>query len=873
MDAPKRAKVTKKDRQGRLSISTLENLLGYEKFYTYLTYNDKTPDYDGQISLLDQNDTPIGKVEVQVKTLSRDYKSPSFFIDYKYFNYVKEAGQIPFVFIIVDCQSEKAYWKYISKNDAEKVLREEEISGAGKKGISQKFDAENEIGSLSPYDQWREIIANYEYKISDFTEPNVIELKIDSKLDFTDRAYTFFKSLFEEINYLPPHLLSSAKPIFGWDEKATYYNNFALSTGNVDFFELIQNYSEKVKDDRLKYIVDKLVMNNVYKLFHNHKEINLLEVRGETFCDCLQCRLKRLEFKSINIELQFEETDLSSVLQKAYIQYELGNYIRSSRLFLQAEILANNEEKSLTLFLIRYAQTKIYLLLKRRYYFEDTLPETLAQLGRVNINSEFKKYNQKQSFPLINWLFRERYLESAKDKIAETVEKIILQYNSSLRGGTSQNSYVKTLFNDISTTNDFLIKNYIPYNQFSEFTDLINRFAEGLYASHAIRTKGDSSKLITFHNWIFKILIDRSTPEHLISIFKRYKLKFLTFKDTNPEKIENYILRLIGELNETIRIDGLLESNNDTFLKEYTRKIRCAMVIVAQTNFNSIFVRKVSSAITTYIANFGAYRDQRFVEYFYARKKKDLLASNFKRIIWTSFNQQHFHSLHYFESISSSIRSSQKFISFTEKQFEKLIMYATEKCQDCNKIHNASFLVSVYNIIQDQEQRNAVTNLIHSKLESKFDYRLLSNAVIFNVIKLGNSYLSKLIQESKPRIVTKGKMQTVNRGKPTERYSNLNSLINICFKEKINLLNSEFDVLRGRSPYYDWLLNMDDFDYSLFQPEWISEYGTIFYFERMYHSKPLKLKLEEFLASEASYHSQEVMNDYLNIYVRKSWQK
>ena len=873
MDKKRRAGYSKKAKQEKLSIITLDGLLNGEEFYSYLSHNDKTPNYDGYIELLDELGQPFGKVEVQVKTLNKKYKTPSLSINHKYFNYVKDAGQLPFIFILVDTNNEKAFWKYISKNLSETVLREEEILKTGKKSTSLKFHLEDEIGENSPYKKWRDIIVKYRDSISGMFEPTAIEIPTDSNLPYIDQVHSFFQTLYREVNYLPAHLLSSAKPIFGRGYRGTYFDIFTLETGNKELFELMSNFSGDAADNRLKFIVDKLVLNNVRQLSHRHEKIELSKIRGERICNCLQCRLNKLDFRSVNTELQIDEKDLASTIQKAYINYELGNYEKAARLYLNAEFLANRENNGLTLFFIRYSQSKLYLLLRNRYYLDGDQPEVMMQLGGVNPNSEFRKYDDDQFFPLVNWLYRERYLESAKQKVSETVEKIIAQYHSSLRGGISLNGFKESLFKEIANVNSFLNRNYVVYNKFNEFTNLIDRFAEGLYASHAIKPNRDSSKLDWFNGWLFFLLIEYATPEQLIVIFKRYKHRFLIFKDSEPNRIEGYILGLIDKLKDAIMLEGFLEPNNESFITGQRRKIRCAIVIVSQADFGSIFIRKVSRAITTYVADFGAYQDQRFVEYFYARKKKDLLVSNFKQIIWTSFNQPHFHSQYYFESISSSIRLSQKFISFTENQFEKIIMYVTEKCQDCNKIHDASFLVSIYNIIQDQEQRNTITNLIHNKLENKFDYRLLSNAVIFDVIKLGNSYLSKLIQESKPRIVTKGKIQTVNRGKPNERYAELGSLINLCFKENINLLNSEFDILRGRSPYYDWLLNMDDFDYSLFQPEWISEYGTIFYFEKMYHSKPLKLKLEEFLASEDSYHAQEVMNDYLNIYVRKSWEK
>ena len=62
----------------------------------------------------------------------------------------------------------------------------------------------------------------------------------------------------------------------------------------------------------------------------------------------------------------------------------------------------------------------------------------------------------------------------------------------------------------------------------------------------------------------------------------------------------------------------------------------------------------------------------------------------------------------------------------------------------------------------------------------------------------------------------------------------LSKFINLCFKENIDLSNKKFDKLRGLSPYYDWLLNMRAFDYSIFKTDWILEYQTSYYLKKAF---------------------------------------
>ena len=47
--------------------------------------------------------------------------------------------------------------------------------------------------------------------------------------------------------------------------------------------------------------------------------------------------------------------------------------------------------------------------------------------------------------------------------------------------------------------------------------------------------------------------------------------------------------------------------------------------------------------------------------------------------------------------------------------------------------------------------------------------------------------------------------------------SGLDQLKNVCFDRNINLTVSRFDALRQNSPYYQWLLDIDGFDFSSFE--------------------------------------------------------
>lgn len=74
----------------------------------------------------------------------------------------------------------------------------------------------------------------------------------------------------------------------------------------------------------------------------------------------------------------------------------------------------------------------------------------------------------------------------------------------------------------------------------------------------------------------------------------------------------------------------------------------------------------------------------------------------------------------------------------------------------------------------------------------------------------------------------------------------------------------KFDV------YYLWLLDMNKFNYKNFQSSWIGEYPTRYYFEKIATSSKVKKAVEKQLKTNFN---SKIENDYLNIFIRKTWQK
>ena len=88
-------------------------------------------------------------------------------------------------------------------------------------------------------------------------------------------------------------------------------------------------------------------------------------------------------------------------------------------------------------------------------------------------------------------------------------------------------------------------------------------------------------------------------------------------------------------------------------------------------------------------------------------------------------------------------------------------------------------------------------------------------------------------------------------------------MMNLVFKTKAGLSKHHKDQFKGLTDYYDWLLDMKDFNYNKFKPIWLIQYATKYYLEKAFSVDKVKTAVRKFLKANnhpilALYYSQYV---------------
>ena len=148
------------------SVGIVKKLLPEDKFYCDIKENDKIPNEDGIIQCLDPEGYPLGKIEVQVKTMSQTRTKLAHSLELEILAYAKEV-QLPFILIVVDQIKEVAYWIELDRASSIKYIDKALEKNVNQNSISIDLHEDKELSKSDLWENWCGIINRQKQTLSD----------------------------------------------------------------------------------------------------------------------------------------------------------------------------------------------------------------------------------------------------------------------------------------------------------------------------------------------------------------------------------------------------------------------------------------------------------------------------------------------------------------------------------------------------------------------------------------------------------------------------------------------------------------------------------------------------------------------------------
>lgn len=714
------------------------------------------------------------------------------------------------------------------------------------------------------------------------------KISIDKSKPILDQVFDYISIMHKEISFVPINIFIKNYPFKNTPNSYPYYSIFNVSTDNLEFFNLLK--SIKVTNDNILEIENYTYFDNVVDYENKIKKIlisfsqNLIfNVSSEDSreqisirysidknCDCPKCSFNKFMFVNCFNNLTEYNDDLNDLVELGYLNYKIGNYINSANILREAYSKSKELKYNIKAFLIKFNLQKLSIFIRNNYFGENSKDELLIELKKIKLSEEINRLGTNENLNILEFIKNNDFYTNARNEIQKTTSKIIDSYYSQLNGGWSSNSYIGSLINEFAALETFLSSNYIIYDKFTEFKEVSQIFIEGLFASHSINE--ESSRLEYFDDWMIQQILYYGNADDINKFYKRYKLKKIKYKKTSEtgdsfiDLIDNFFTK-----NNLLR-ETFLEKCEDTnrkFWSHYSSVFNNILTLVSICDFEKDFYNSFSSKLFDYLKNENFLQETniRYVKTFLYRSGKEIDFNLISKFLKNSLNNYKYHNYDFFESIADCVKSKNKKINFSKSDLKKILNIGFEKCKNCEENHPSKIIIPIYSIISNDNYKKEIRLKINESLKSNFNNDLFYLATILDVIEFDKCFFDKSLEHSIP-INKKLSLKTVFLGQRKNRNDSLNNLLNLCFKYSIELGTKEIKKIKKIDNYYDWLLDMENFDYSKFKYTWIGEYATRFYFKRIANSKKAKEILNSLIQNN---YDSELENDYLNIFIRKTW--
>jgi hypothetical protein len=370
---------------------------------------------------------------------------------------------------------------------------------------------------------------------------------------------------------------------------------------------------------------------------------------------------------------------------------------------------------------------------------------------------------------------------------------------------------------------------------------------EGILASYALEPDQGGRICYIDNYWISNIIF-HSKKDSIKQHIKRYKIDNLKLSENQDG--QKHILQIATNLfrhNNQEEIVRKTDDNNDFLHRKLKTYFDNIMTLCSFLDLDSATINKLAIKALNLIKkeNMLAWHNVESILFFIQRKRR--LVSH--KVLLDYFNyfvtSKKWHSVSYLEQLIDCFKKD-SLIEISDTQFYLLLNMALNICNHCGNNHGVDALVSLYDKT-NKEKKNIIKNEIINSLKQKFSFETFYQATLFDIIEFDNKVLQEHLNNFQAPLENYRSFKAAFGGQEDPVLPHLNELLNLAFKFEMEIRESTIKKLKQINGYYKWLLEMDVFDYTEFNPNWITLYKTQFFFKKMSKSKKLREYLNEYL--------------------------
>jgi hypothetical protein len=733
-----------------------------------------------------------------------------------------------------------------------------------------------------------------------------------------DKIYNLIKK-FDGLSYVNPNILANAKPFNNTNKYVWHYSEFCLQSteeGIFDLFKEIKVESQKIViskqleqefqewkvieyRDKLEFVIKRL--NDCFVLYIECYEdldkvneyINRDNVIGgslrsgmndyagqlrkypidfreqDKVCNCLKCCYQRLDFTTVLKMLKSREGgDEHYTLESAYFHHIFGtNNFKTS--FLIYKNIANREKgkNEFLYFIAKYNLLRLHNLIEGEYELEDKeeIMELIKSVDLDLIFHELDVVDPEKRRALID-IKDESIKRKAEKQIEEKIASLEKVRASFKRGsGGSFPNYTFQLNQPLAAFLLHYSSNCILGDAFTDYKTICEKVLRGYLISHSVHEDyyARLKQLETYH---VNLIIFDLFPDTVEKLFKDYKVEGIVLSEKAKidliERTKNYLQSNHAEkyMFEPYENEHLAQALTSYHFKQvYEHIFSNLFFLLSRTKLEEKECREFIPILINFLKVDKTLYHARLktLSKFISQNGNYFTPKELVDILKLTIEKKRLNDDDLIESICLSLN---KF----HPEFRMADQILLQKAILHNKEHRSNYehLVPFW-LISDESNKAILEKEFFEKLDAQFAPYFYRKLLFHEVVNIDfKDYFDKYV-----KWVDKSKGNGAYKlwnGEPELNSFDFINFALVIYDLDIDTNDKRVKQLTNLCDWHEWLINLENFDYSKFKSEWILIFYHEVFLKRFGQVPQIKDKVKEALEKEYHLRLAEIFVKYLN---------
>jgi len=688
------------------------------------------------------------------------------------------------------------------------------------------------------------------------------EMPIDRSLSVIQQTLVYLRARLAKCHHWPKRLLTEQYPFIVGATFSYIHKPFTLVTDNQELYHLLTNV--RVDGENVRYMndlnplfkADEDALKEVFRILSGQLLFRIgFKMQQEVALQYTGCFSDNppafIQYYTIDFDALFdtiagpggESDSADSRMCRAYYCYKTQQYGAAAHILLAVQRKPSGLS-AIQRFIVHFNLRHLVRFLEMQ---PSVVPGLIQECQSAAADENMPQVDGNVENALVSFIQEKHFLHGPLMELSDNLEEIRrLHANNSFGNSRAADQLIEEYFQTAS----FLAGNYVIYDQFTEFQSFARLFMQGLLMSI------DCSPLLAgrvplMNDSFASELILQGKGEDIVRWVNENRLLDLHY-EKNGDRPPFY--KSLGQL---LRNYEYLHQNRPSLFgdeapflsQELDRILFGGLVLSSICTLPDDVVEDLFSSLLTFLrqqTRSHLFYIKRGIHSFLAQQRRKITSLQWSEFLTLILRQTLLQDEELVDTFCECLRSLNIFLPINPTDAERMQALLSQP----KAPHDAGWsnYCSLFGILSEGDVKERLRAFAQSRLANQYSEEAYYLTRILGVLSPEDRHTQRFFGDMKGYI-EKGPGPYI-RDRTFYTNIRISQLINFCWKFDLPL--PEFLTINASlfGAYYVWIADMDGFDYTQFDPDWLAYFFTRYYKRRYRQSTILKKAVLQLMREE-----------------------